>query len=111
MVELANRLLELARRVHLAVEQGRHDAVAELLDQRDEIINALRRLAGTEPLPAEAQTLFRQLLGIDAASAALMESTASAVNEELARIQRGRMALSQYGQAGIVVAEVLDRRG
>ncbi len=101
---VAGELVALAREELDLIENGRHDALAEL----DE-----RRAAALERLPARlspaACSALEQAIELQREVAAALTLGLARLRDEIGRVNHGRIAMAGYAPAGLDARPVLDR--
>ncbi|MEZ6232850.1 MAG: hypothetical protein R3B68_01555 [Phycisphaerales bacterium] len=124
----------LSRRQSAALDDGRPDDAAEIVEQRGDLVAQLADAAGVlggdrggferllascpadEAERARAQAaavagVVAEVLARDAEDAALLAQARERIAGEMAGVGRGRAALGAYGAAGLNEPRMQDRRG
>jgi hypothetical protein len=101
---VARQLVALAHEELSLVENGQHDALADLGDRRAAVQARLpKRLSPT------ACVVLDEVVDVQRRTAAELTMRMALVREEMSRLRQGRTAMAGYTPAGYDARPVLDR--
>lgn len=102
--DTARRLLALAREELALIDDGRHEALAEIDERRAALVAQLP----ARPSPA-ARALLAEVVDAQRQVAAALQLGLARLRDELSRVSYGRTAMAGYVPAGLDARPVLDQ--